>query len=69
MGRVAWAVVLLLAGGAGLAACGGGGGPSGPECRTGCPCGRSCISCRDRCSMAAPVIVGDEVDAGPVDAR
>ena len=44
-------------------------GPSGPTCRTGCPCGRSCISCRDRCSMAAPILADDELDAAtPADA-
>lgn len=62
-------LVILMASTPMVLACGSGSGPSGPTCRTGCPCGRSCISCRDRCSMAAPILADDELDAAtPADA-
>ena len=60
-------VILMASTPLGLACAGGSGpsGPSGPTCRTGCPCGRACISCSDRCSMAAPLLADDELDAAP----
>lgn len=59
-------IVVGLAGALALDACGGGSGP-GSRCRTGCPCGRSCISCSDTCRMGfSPFTIDD--DAGVDDA-
>jgi hypothetical protein len=49
-------------------ACGPSGSPipsPSPMCRTGCPCGRSCISCELTCHVGRG-LEGD--DAGDVDA-
>lgn len=47
-----------------MAGCSGGRSPSpGPMCRTGCPCGRSCISCDYVCRMGAPAELRVSVDA------
>lgn len=59
--RILLAAIIISIGSLSLVACGNKSSAPGPNCRTGCPCGMACISCRNHCSIGAPIIVGDDM--------
>jgi hypothetical protein len=59
--RILVAAIIISIGSLSLVACGNKPSTPGPNCRLGCACGMACISCRYRCSAAAPIIVGDDM--------
>lgn len=59
--RIIVAAIIISIGSLSLVACGNKSSAPGPNCRLGCACGMACISCRNHCSIGAPIIVGDDM--------